>query len=515
MAVPGEQESFKSQSFSSPKKTTGASSPFASGQSGAAGSQAAKREVARAQYFDNRSDITADRLDRRIKQAREYEAFKSDPTKTKLAGGTTNLYQAATPGGITLADKQIQLANKYGPTFSEIMSDVTYAGGKVLGALGERAMSGGLGFLGAIKEVANYALNKANQGYDKLNPVQQEIFDNPDKYPYASKVPQVEAVNNSRLLALEANNDALGLKALEERMKLLENYKRREAFKEDIETDLLPSMAAEVEPIVTTAPTEDLRGEYVPPVAYEVTAPIDVKEKFNTAAENYLDPEAREAALEELKKDERIKANEGKSELSLLEALNPFDDIPTGIALNELINPDAQDISQFKKEMDQGFIEDKPFLSKTDGTQVTAYNNPGNLQFAGQEGAIEGQTYGNNFAVFPSAEAGITALRNDLTAKVSRSNKVDDIIGEYAPKADNPESFNNYVEFVKNTVGETVEPNELDDLTRSVIQFENKPSIANQYLTMVADGGMIDKQLKSLQNGLQNMYNGIPSVKRR
>ena len=45
--------------------------------------------------------------------------------------------------------------------------------------------------------------------------------------------------------------------------------------------------------------------------------------------------------------------------------------------------------------------------------------------------------------------------------------------------------------------------------------FENKPDIANQYLTMVADGGMIDKQLKSLQNGLQNMYNGIPSVKRR
>jgi hypothetical protein len=35
MAVPGEQESFKSQSFSSPKRTTGASSPFASGQSGA------------------------------------------------------------------------------------------------------------------------------------------------------------------------------------------------------------------------------------------------------------------------------------------------------------------------------------------------------------------------------------------------------------------------------------------------------------------------------------------------
>jgi len=179
---------------------------------------------------------------------------------------------------------------------------------------------------------------------------------------------------------------------------------------------------------------------------------------------------------------------------------------------------------------------------------------------------------------------GISALRNDLTAKVNRSNKVDDIIGEYAPKADNSESFNNYVSFVKDRVGETVEPNEIDELTRSVIQFENKPDIANQYLNLLdqptlvadaskrdiktlqpirdmgigydmgvdmfspvirdlkeknptltdeeirgiiegtitqptgvfaADGGMIDKQLKSLQNGLQNMYNGIPSVRRR
>jgi hypothetical protein len=50
---------------------------------------------------------------------------------------------------------------------------------------------------------------------------------------------------------------------------------------------------------------------------------------------------------------------------------------------------------------------------------------------------------------------------------------------------------------------------------KSIIRFENKPDIANQYLPMVADGGMIDKQLKSLQNGLQNMYNGIPSVRRR
>jgi hypothetical protein len=166
--------------------------------------------------------------------------------------------------------------------------------------------------------------------------------------------------------------------------------------------------------------------------------------------------------------------------------------------------------------MDQGFIDDQASLSTDDGTKVTAYNNPVNLQFAGQQGAVEGQTYGNNFAVFPDAETGIMAAKRDLALKTERyGGNVDKIIGEFSPRSDNPESFDNYVNFVKSGVGETVDPGEEDELLRRVIRFENKPDIANQYLTMVADGGMIDKQLKSLQNGLQNMYNGIPSVKRR
>jgi hypothetical protein len=193
-----------------------------------------------------------------------------------------------------------------------------------------------------------------------------------------------------------------------------------------------------------------------------------------------------------------------------------FNELQINSAVNEITRQILSGTYTGDFEVETGSTtDDQASLSPADGTQVTAYNNPGNLQFAGQQGAIEGQTYGNNFAVFPDAETGLNALRADLTAKVNRDNRVDEIIGQYAPKEDNPQSFNNYLSFVKDRVGETVEPNEIDDLTRSVIQFENKPDIANQYLTMVADGGMIDKQLKSLQNGLQNMYNGIPSVKRR
>ena len=97
----------------------------------------------------------------------------------------------------------------------EIAGDISYRAGKTLGALGEAALSGKVGFLGAIKEVANYALDKANKGYDKLNPVQQEIFDNPNKYPFASNISSIDAVNSSKNLALEAQRDVLGLGALE------------------------------------------------------------------------------------------------------------------------------------------------------------------------------------------------------------------------------------------------------------------------------------------------------------
>ena len=566
------------------KKTTGASSPFASGQSGAAGSQAAKREVARAQYFDNRSDITADRLDRRIKQAQEYEDFKKT---LKVAEGTTNLYQASEPvwnpqtgrfERTTLADKAQELAFKYGPTFSEIGSDMGYAIGSMAKGAGDILRSGSFGIIGVAKAVGNYFLDKANKGYDKLNSVQQEIFDNPDKYPYASKVPQVEAVNNSRQLALEADRDALGLEldallaereaenrfrydnptvdmrspTREELDPMDIGYVESGQFKEDLQKSGIITVddPATQEPLAdstkipgTNTPLGDLKEELkkqnyndfqITGIINEMTQRIISGEDVNAPIENIGEPDAQTYGGLFEGSPMRLEIPQERYNFSenILAPVNILEDKEYGEI--PYIDPYLQSFLEGEGKAPVGFYgepgtsldrlqEDEgvqsdlsiPNSSIYSGTQVTAYNNPGNLQFAGQEGAIEGQTYGNNFAVFPSAEAGISALKNDLTAKVSRSNKVDDIIGEYAPKADNPESFNNYVEFVKNTVGETVEPNELDDLTRSVIQFENKPSIANQYLTMVADGGMIDKQLKSLQNGLQNMYNGIPSVKRR
>ena len=98
----------------------------------------AKREATREMFFKGDKNISDDRLDRRYTQFAEYEKFKNDPTKTKLVEGTTNLFQAATPGGMTLADKANQLAMKFGPKPSEIMSDIGKGVGNFMGAVAEK-----------------------------------------------------------------------------------------------------------------------------------------------------------------------------------------------------------------------------------------------------------------------------------------------------------------------------------------------------------------------------------------
>lgn len=506
MAVPGEQESFKSQSFSAPKRA-----PVVSSGPPEAGKRlAAERQQTREKFFDNRQDVSSNRLDRRLLQDQLYEEFKADPTKTKLVKGSSNLYQAATPGGKLLAEKQMELANKYGPTFSEIASDVTYAGGKLLGALGERAMSGGLGFFGAIKGVANYALDKANKGYDKLNPVQQEIFDNPNKYPFASNISSIDAVNSAKNLALEAQRDVLGLEAL-----------------------------AASEPDATGIPAigggggfdekpSDLFGRGSLPVPkIDVETPNYVesgqlkKDLQKSGILSVDDPSTQEPLPDSTKIPGEEQFGTTIGDLKRVMKEQGFNDLQIQSTVNQVTQQILSGDFTGDVEVETGSttrgseLPNLPGGGPSTGTQVTAYNNPVNLMDVGQAGAT-GETYGNNFAVFPDAQTGIMAAKRDLAIKTERyGGNVDEIIGEFSPRSDNPDSFDNYVNFVKQGVGDTVDPGEEDELLRRVIQFENKPEIANQYLAMVADGGMIDKELTNLQNGLQNMYNGIPSVRRR
>lgn len=94
-------------------------------------------EAVRDEYFDNRSDVSRDRLFRRSEQDRLYQNFKNTMMKPVLTadGKPTGMYQSVTPGGPTLSDEANRLANIYGPTPKELMSDIVYGAKNLFGGI--------------------------------------------------------------------------------------------------------------------------------------------------------------------------------------------------------------------------------------------------------------------------------------------------------------------------------------------------------------------------------------------
>ena len=129
---------------------------------------------------------------------------------------------------------------------------------------------------------------------------------------------------------------------------------------------------------------------------------------------------------------------------------------------------------------------------------ITPYLNPGNLVDVGQAGT-SGKTYGENkFAIFNTVDDGLRALTKDLNKKVGDfDGDVEKIISKYASGDPNA---NNYINFIKDKVGSTVEKDEIPTLVESVIAMENKPEIAEQYLDY-------------LQKNADKIYGGIISSK--
>ena len=430
---------------------------------------------ARSEFFPGRDDVSDERAFKRMQQADELQRFKN--LYTKPVKGSSNLLQmkdsalrfdtdSSSPTfgqyvRTTVADKAGELANKYGPTLGEIAGDFTRAVGDTLGSVAEGFLSGKVGIMAGIKAVGDYAKNKVNDGYNKLNDVQKEIYDNPDKHPLTSKnLPAINVINNNERLALEAQKDSASL-GLELDTLLEQNEKaRQEAFLR------APGAGYQAGVGLTALPTPEIS------IDFPTRDPVFPAEEIKQSALDRFSPEyiaQQKALLDELNISPQV-----------AELLDP--NAPGGREQQFRIDPQDQD---------EG------------GTQVTAFNNPVNLTDVGQAGTT-GETYGNNFAVFPNAETGILAAKRDLALKTDRyDGSVDKIIGEFSPREDNPDSFDNYVNFVKQGVGDRVDPGEEDELLKRVIQFENKPDIAQQYLALVAEGGLMDKK----------MYGGIIASK--
>lgn len=91
---------------------------------------------------------------------------------------------------------------------------------------------------------------------------------------------------------------------------------------------------------------------------------------------------------------------------------------------------------------------------------ATRNNNPGNLKYAGQVGAIDRDSKG--YAIFTSPDAGMNALQRQIELDASRDLSIREFINKYAPSSENNTS--GYLAFVTEGLGVGA-----DDSLKSVV----------------------------------------------
>ena len=101
---------------------------------------------------------------------------------------------------------------------------------------------------------------------------------------------------------------------------------------------------------------------------------------------------------------------------------------------------------QLLKNVDLNVISDK--IEKFEGNAPDSLsvrnNNPGNLKFMNQPGAVKGD---KDFAKFTDYKTGKNALMNQIKLDASRGHTVESFIYKYAPPSDNNPT-DKYVDFV-------------------------------------------------------------------
>jgi hypothetical protein len=111
------------------------------------------------------------------------------------------------------------------------------------------------------------------------------------------------------------------------------------------------------------------------------------------------------------------------------------------------------------------------------GTLAAKNNNPGNLRYAGQEGAQPGK---GGFAMFSSPEAGAAALYHQVQLDASRGHNLSSFIAKFAPPTENDTAL--YVRQVAAMIG--ADPNtplsqlDLHAVTRAIAKKESSTNIS-------------------------------------
>jgi len=414
----------------------------------------------RKEFFSDRPDVSDDRALRRIKQADELQRFKT-PVLDSSGNVVKGLTQARTPGGKTLAQKEQELAFKYGPTFREIASDIGYGLGSIAKGVAEK----GVGVTAIVRAVGDYFSNKASEAYNNLNDVQKEIADNENKYTFASQLEKVKQLKNFRDLSSESQkdlnsfvNDASGILGVDRNR--LDGFVNEPVGTFGEGLTKLPAPEISVEGVGDDYVES---GQFKEDLQKSGIITVDDPATQEPLADSTKIP-GTNTTLRDLK-EELKKQNYNDFQITGI-----INEMTQRIISGEDVNAPIENIGEPEKSDDQ--------------VSFTPYNNPFNLEFKGQEGAEPGYggETGQRFASFDTLDRGLKTGINRVAEIVGDGRTTEEFLDIYAPREDNPKSFDNYLASLEKKVGPTIEPNEIKDLTKGVIRFENTRDIADQYL---------------------------------
>lgn len=433
-------------------------------------------------------------------------------------------YQRANPEELKVANAMNLGINAVGgnqfftaqqPTFAEVRGDIRTRLGQDARNYGGGIKSGMSSIANAVLpgkmfEIANAGLKSLNSLSDKtknlysgtvdlfkksvgtLNDIQEQIFMNPDKYKYAR--------NQEEIINAEEKEDEVN---------------RLETVNEKIEAD-----RKQFEDLLNISVTDDYYGNLVrnrmqKDNAYKLDPPIGTENApggftglpgrdFASNAPGGIGLVNSQAYRDMLLDNYRIKEmgtgnmpggvdpmglpvqgdvtiDVNKSLISPFINETPIGELDTDLGIKSLNEFDVRSLGGNNEEP----RDNNNAFGDEASNSITDYFNPGNLVDVGQAGTT-GETYGENkFAIFNTVDDGLRALTKDLNKKVGDfDGDVEKIISKYASGDPN---VNNYINFIKDKVGSTVEEDEIPTLVESVIAMENKPEIADQYLAYLQD----------------------------
>ena len=449
----------------------------------------------------------------------------------------------------------ISMRNTPGLIEQGILSPLTTVARAALGATNDLA--------GKIKPLFSGTVDLFKEGLGALNDVKQQIFMNPEKYKFMQEDEEIKNLNEKKdeierfetfNKKIEADRkqfeELLNISVLQDNSNTRPRYaatgdtrpplntinpessrEGRELFQQDnAYSNTRPRYAATGDtrpPLNTINPESSREGREL---FQQDNAYSKIPPGITSLANNIVTEDDRTSSLENL-------INNSKREISPFSFLNPFDKIPTGVALTETFSPETLNLSDMGLILGDTTVDDltksgKEFydLYKEEGmsneealknikvlqsepsnvskygdlilssNSITPFNNAFNLEFANQDGATPG--YGGKddqrFASFPNATVGLREGFNRVSEIVGDGRSTKSFLDIYAPRSDNEETYDSYLSELVKKVGYTIEPEEVKDLGKAIIKQENDPKVSDQYL-------------KYLQTNANKIYDGIIS----